>query len=60
MAPDICFSVGTEATFPSSLRLMEIHLIGFRTSTFDIFHLIAGFHRIDSNIALAADGVMTS
>jgi hypothetical protein len=35
-------------------------LIGFNTSILVIFQRIAGFHSIDSNMARAAEGVITS
>jgi len=54
------FDRGEAATFPTSFLRTEIHFIGANTSIFFMFQKIAGFQRIESNIARAADGVITS
>ena len=47
-------------TAPTSLRLMENHLIGLRTSIFFMRQRMAGFQKIAVKIARAAEGVITS
>jgi hypothetical protein len=49
-----------DAIFPTSFLRTDIHFIGSSTSMRLICQKIAGFHKIESKIALAADGVMTS
>jgi len=44
----------------SSLRRRVVQRMGASTSMRRICQRMAGFHKIDSNIARAADGVMTS
>lgn len=49
------------AVAATSFLRMEVHFIGFSTSIFVTCHLMANFlNKIASNMARAADGVMTS
>lgn len=45
---------------PTSLRLMLNHLMGRNTSMRVTCQWMAGFQKMASNMARAADGVMTS
>ncbi len=48
------------ATAPTSFLLTDAHLMGFNTSILVICQCMAGFQKIASKMALAADGVITS
>lgn len=49
-----------DTTDDTSLRLTLIQRTGFKTSILRMRHRMAGFHKMASNTARAADGVMRS
>jgi hypothetical protein len=54
------FTLACEITPATSLRRKDIQRIGFKTSIRRICQRMAGFHRMASNTARAAEGVITS
>ena len=53
-------SLRGEATLATSLRRTEVQRMGFNTSIFVTRQRMAGFQRMASKTARAAEGVMTS
>jgi hypothetical protein len=57
-SPFICRAVGAVNTLVTSLRLGDIHSMGLSTSIWVICQRMAGFQKMASKIARAADGVL--